>query len=414
MVDGVTLTTDEEVTIGSCLLAAMLILALCTFCCRRWLKSHEAAAVQLLRDQEKGLAGFQLTVHNKELVSEEDLRRLYAEVEELSIGGREAALREGGLLFARGKSGKAPKSVHDQGASRKLRSESFAASVAIPSGKIVAGADERFVVEPGWLVTGQPKDAARGLSHYLKINDSKLFERMVHGVAAIRQEFADRGTPEDQECLDYILNHPAGSSALEFPNGVRDCGRNGERLTDFVRHPNSQMSGLSEAHVLALRLYTSAAYKSLNTPLRNLESSEPHPFPVTICLLAEGIKRLRSVMAEDESANEVQHFWRGMRNLQVSDQFASMGGTEIAPMSTTSELAIAMRYAISPSSLLFKITTHSFMERGVDLSFLSCFPNEAEHLFAPLTYLRPTGCDQEITIGGSTVKIIEVVPTFGA
>ena len=33
-------------------------------------------------------------------------------------------------------------------------------------------------------------------------------------------------------------------------------------------------------------------------------------------------------------------------------------------MSTTRDLETAMRYAVSPNSLLFKIVTHSFMERG--------------------------------------------------
>ena len=133
-----------------------------------------------------------------------------------------------------------------------------------------------------------------------------------------------------------------------------------------------------------------------------------------MALLTEGIKRLRSVEAQAEGANAMKHFWRGMRNLRISDQFTSMGGTELAPMSTTPDLAVAMRYAISPNTLLFKIVTHSFMERGVDLSYLSCFPNESEQLFAPMTYLRPTSAEQTVRIGDSTVTIVEVVPTFGA
>ena len=124
-------------------------------------------------------------------------------------------------------------------------------------------------------------------------------------------------------------------------------------------------------------------------------------------------------------------------------------------MSTTADLEVAMRYCVSPSSLLLKIQTSSFMERSVSLSFLSCFPEEEEYLFAPLTYLRPTGRTRQIQMdeidgvdgesariekapvgksvkiarrsslspeplktfssrGGSwSVTVVEVVPTFG-
>ena len=34
-------------------------------------------------------------------------------------------------------------------------------------------------------------------------------------------------------------------------------------------------------HVLALRLYTTNAYRSLNDPLRNKEREGAHPFPVS-------------------------------------------------------------------------------------------------------------------------------------
>ena len=64
----------------------------------------------------------------------------------------------------------------------------------------------------------------------------------------------------------------------------------------------------------------------------------------------------------------------GLKHLRVGDNFDSEGGTELAPMSATADLAVAARYAVSPFSLVFKIVAKSFMERGVDLSYLSCFP----------------------------------------
>ena len=72
------------------------------------------------------------------------------------------------------------------------------------------------------------------------------------------------------------------------------------RLSDFVSHPNSVEAGLSDAHVAALRLYTTAAFTSLNTPLRELHRSAPHPFPSTIKFITEAIKQLRANEADAE------------------------------------------------------------------------------------------------------------------
>ena len=69
---------------------------------------------------------------------------------------------------------------------------------------------------------------------------------------------------------------------------------------------------------------------------------------------------------------------------EVAEEFLEQGGSESALMSTTSELEVAVGYALSPNSLLFKIRTASFMQRGADISFLSAFPAEAEFLYPPL------------------------------
>ena len=68
-------------------------------------------------------------------------------------------------------------------------------------------------------------------------------------------------------------------------------------------------------------------------------------------------------------------------------------------MSATRDPAVAVAYGSSACSLLFKITTHSFMDRGVDLVWCSAFPGESEYLFPPLTYLQPTGRRKVVPIG---------------
>ena len=261
------------------------------------------------------------------------------------------------------------------------------------------------------------------------------------GVAAIVKEFAENGTPEDKECLDYVLKKRAGSDAT-FSNGnlKRDCDKDGvvidDRLTnegllerqrgaaapaaeygmtldDFVSHPSSVTAGLEAAEVLACRVYTTAAYRSLNNPLRNRDAQRPpHPFPVTINFLKSAIGKMRAVEAARGDAGEVD-LWRGMKNLRVGAAWAKTGGTELAPMSTTTDLKVAVEYSMSESSLLFKIKTKSFMQRGADLEYLSAFPAEKELLYPPLTFLQPTGWSMEHSVGGVKFTVIEVEPFAG-
>ena len=73
-------------------------------------------------------------------------------------------------------------------------------------------------------------------------------------------------------------------------------------------------------------------------------------------------------------------------------------------MSTTSDLKTAMVYARSSKSVLMRLQTNSFMNRGPDISWVSCFPMEREFLFPPLTYLRP----MSDPISGKTIT--EIVP----
>ena len=77
-----------------------------------------------------------------------------------------------------------------------------------------------------------------------------------------------------------------------------------------------------------------------------------------------------------------------MRNVEVPQLFLKEGGAEQAAMSTTRDMKVAVMYSSSQCSVLLKLTTTSFRERGADLNFLSCFPGEAEILYPPLTHLK--------------------------
>ena len=268
------------------------------------------------------------------------------------------------------------------------------------------------------LVMGEPKEAALGLVHLMRASPAAVRGGMASGVTEIESEFEafcqivqhvqveDRPwwaaceiAEEALECCRYCLHERAGSSDAQFPNSPfgRDCDANGVRtdrctpsggmlLTDFLSLSEAQTAKLELAHVLALRLYTTAAYKIINGPLRERWGGQQHPFPVTVCFLSDALGKLRAVGAEHRSAHVEFDLWRGLSDRSVHDSFCAQGGTEMAPMSTTSDLKVALSYATSAKhSLLFKLRTDSFMRRGAALSWCSAFPDEFETLFPPLT-----------------------------
>ena len=317
------------------------------------------------------------------------------------------------------------------------------------------GLEGRFSGQLRQMVMGEAADAAKGIAHFMRVDEMALYRGMTRGVDAVVDEIEARGTAEDRECLDYVLRQVAGTSTIRFPNGYRDCDvdghggsvvrsdRKGRRLADFVAHEDAQTAGLSEAHVLALRLYTTAAFRSLNTPLRDRDCAAAHPFPVTIAFIEQGIKRLRAVHAMQQKRRSsrvesvdgasrhrsskstksvkderVVELWRGLRDIALDPDFEQNGGTELAPMSTTSSLEVAVKYSASSAArkgtpaLLLRSLATSFMQRGADLSFLSAFPEEAEILFPPLTYLEVTGI-HSVAAEGLAWTVVDIEPHLG-
>jgi hypothetical protein len=282
----------------------------------------------------------------------------------------------------------------------------------------------RFFEDSYELKTGRPKDAARGLEDRMRADLSALYaiiDKGIDGIVEETQGFTG-GTPEYcaelREIVDYIVNQRTSEKA--YPNGIRDKGRGSVRSTYFIAHIVAQEARLSDAEVLALRIYTTLVYKDMNNPLRDdarhaLRASVPLP---AISRLADNaIRKLRSVRANLPAHEAVVPLWRGMRNVRVTPEFMRQGGTELAFMSTTTDLRVAVRYALSRHSLLFKIVAPNFMSLGADLQWLSAFPGEAEVLFPPLTFLEPTGrtdrvdtvdCDGNLV----TFTVVELTPYF--
>ena len=281
------------------------------------------------------------------------------------------------------------------------------------------------------LVFGLPQEAALGVEHYMCVAANELRAGLNLGLDGMKDEVTRNGNDVDRECLDYVLFAAAGSSDATFQGGLRrDCDEQGNllpyrrredglgmKLDDFVRHPMAVAAGLTKPHVAALRFYTTAAYRTINEPLRDQQRytrGESHPLPITVALIREALGKLRVNAANSDRANTMVELFRGMRDVQVQSGFleGGRGGTELAPMSTTSSLKVAMQYASSENSVLLRLLTKNFMCRGPEISFLSAFPMESEYLYPPLTYLQPTGDEQKLRVDDAVFTVIDVEPTF--
>ena len=276
------------------------------------------------------------------------------------------------------------------------------------------------------LKTGLPVAAAKGLDDLMCVRvknktNSKHLGLILNEVEGIKEEvyrFASLSDDEEvkqvKELLDYILTQP--SSEQTYANGIRDKGRKSVLLADFLEDPKFSEAGLFPAELVAMRLYTTVAYKFMNNPLRDGERYNKRvmcQLPVTTHVASSGIKKLRALCVDVGEKT----LWRGMRNTDVADDFMNQGGTELAFMSTTSELSVAVRYCLSKNSLLFKIVSSGFMTMGADVQWLSAFPSEAEILYPPLTYLKPTGRKQIVPVERKGERflftVVEVHPQLG-
>jgi hypothetical protein len=214
--------------------------------------------------------------------------------------------------------------------------------------------------------------------------------------------------------LHYIIHEPAVEK-MEW-NAVRDLDRAGRLLQNFVDLPQAKAAKLKEEEVAALRFYTSHSFNVLNIPMRDQTRQGPHPLPGIMMNIQSALKKLRALGSEDASSKQTVVLWRGMSYMKLPREFSADGGTELAPMSTTTDVSVAIRYAIKEdtrSALLFRFVTRNNLERGADVQWLSMFPGESETLFPPLTFLQRTRSEpQQVEHNGVTVTIVELSTTL--
>jgi hypothetical protein len=282
---------------------------------------------------------------------------------------------------------------------------------------------EKFVLTPAARLFSQhsPEEALWGIWPALGIAEDSAQQRAVlaDGVAEIRREWAKNCDRDDHARFKYVFEMPARHVESDHElgkGGRRDIGHGGLMLADFCAKDEAREAGLTTAHVLALRLYTSNSFYRVNSPLR--EGAERHPFAATAFYIHDGIAKLSR--GSGRGATTPIIFYRGLENMAVSDAFLGAGGTERGCMSTTTNRRVAeerfAKVGVDPCPLLLKIDCAGASQcSGAPVGWLSMYPEEEEWLFPPLTYLRPVGApvDEPAECGADAViAVLSVRPTF--
>jgi hypothetical protein len=142
----------------------------------------------------------------------------------------------------------------------------------------------RFSGSTRELTVGRPEAAAFGLPEYLSITDDEHADFLRNKESAIELEFTNNpkaanlyakypdAKARDRSNYDYVANKAAEHKMVTGNAGVeeeQDVGHDGWLIRDFVDHATAKQAQLLLVHVLALRLYTSSSFQSLNLPLRD-------------------------------------------------------------------------------------------------------------------------------------------------
>ena len=127
------------------------------------------------------------------------------------------------------------------------------------------------------LITGALKHSTQGLQSFLCISTEYMKRMMLNPEKTIIEEVNNLGDPEIIGLLDYIINQPVSEKVYKNAgkDSTRDKGRApGTCLKDFMQNENAIKGNLNRWHVIALRLYTTKAYKFINDPLRDMKRKD--------------------------------------------------------------------------------------------------------------------------------------------
>eukprot|EP01043_Picozoa_sp_COSAG02_P047863 COSAG02_NODE_4633_length_5144_cov_4.775421_3_plen_469_part_00 len=271
-----------------------------------------------------------------------------------------------------------------------------------PEQEPLAATLDKYIAADKQIRLGKGSDAAHSIKVLLGVSDAIIGTYLQQHEAAIEQEFAAHGTAEDKANYRCVL------AGTQIPGWA--CP--GISVDSLLAHASAQTAKLGRHHIIALRLYTTSSYSRINDPLRADPPQRPHPFAATTYFISDGIRLLRAVAANRPDAYIERILWRGLKDVGITGQFMTEGGTDYACVSTTASQEVAvLNFAASSLPLVFRIVTKNCINRGADISFLSVFPNEQEFLYPPLTYLHCVKMERE-TLCGVQLLVATVEPTM--
>lgn len=253
------------------------------------------------------------------------------------------------------------------------------------------------------LEFGRGSVAALGLDTAIGLTDDVLLAAKADPLRAMEDEVRRYGTLDDLANYLYIV-YGTSLNYDDIPAHVKeslrtgsyhggsitpadfDTDHGGRTLHDWMQLQEVRDAALTEPEFVAVRFYTSSSYPRYNNPLRD---REVHPWRLVVHYLDRGVKKLRASSAKDGHIfQEERDLWRGMKDVDLDiAEFQFLGGTELAPMSTSANRDRARSYACSTVPLMFKYKV-SGLSAGVPIKFLSLYPGEEEYLYPPLTFLR--------------------------
>ena len=284
--------------------------------------------------------------------------------------------------------------------------------LSIPTAADDASVDERRYAARH-LLLGEPMEAFFSTHVLLGLTEEQLRTAMAGGAKAVEDEVKrlskELGDLRDVNHLTlwdwahYLANDEAVE--IDLPGGPRDRTHAGMRLADFAALPIARTAHLSEAQVLALRLYTTSAIARINGPLRRgCTRQTPHPLPATAGHLLSALAQLRATIRELPDKGK-GFLFRGARTLSsdsLLDELLERGACERAVVSVTSDRLSAFKDVAKDGKqntdavVLLKLRVDDLHAMAPDLTWCSAFPRQTEmynniyeYALPPFTHLRP-------------------------
>lgn len=202
---------------------------------------------------------------------------------------------------------------------------------------------------------------------------------------------------------------------VSYPGvGTGEDGRLAEPLKRFLEHPYKIRAALTDAEVLALRLYTGPMFMKYNTCLRKqpadlYQELKGNTYTTTIHAIVSGIIKLSKIWILPED----RKLFRGLGGMLlpqvfwVPDQFGCRGGVELGLLSMTTNREIALQYSGKSDfrPTVFEIDVGQ-VDRGASVNWLSQYPREEEVLMPPLSNLEVVGAPRMEMVDGVEVMIV--------